>query len=118
MLLRVPSLEAALNFYRDRLGLKLSWRRGNIAVGLKLRESDSELVLVEEAGPQETDLLVDSADDACRAFEEAGGRILRPPFEIAIGRCAAVEDPWGNSLVLLDMTKGPLKTDEAGNVIE
>jgi hypothetical protein len=29
-----------------------------------------------------------------------------------------VEDPWGNRLVLLDMTRGPLRTDAAGHVIE
>jgi hypothetical protein len=27
-----------------------------------------------------------------------------------------VEDPWGNSLVLLDTSKGLLKTDANGNV--
>ncbi len=39
------------------------------------------------------------------------------PFDIKIGRCVVVKDPWGNQLVLLDSTKGLLKTDQAGNVI-
>ena len=39
------------------------------------------------------------------------------PFDIQIGRCTVVEDPWGNRLVLLDMSKGPLVTNSAGNVV-
>jgi hypothetical protein len=47
----------------------------------------------------------------------AGGRVVAPPFEIQIGRCAVVADPWGNVLALIDMSKGALRTDAAGNVI-
>ena len=42
---------------------------------------------------------------------EAGGSVAVQPFDIQIGRCAVVEDPWGNPLVLLDMSKGRLVTD-------
>jgi hypothetical protein len=34
--------------------------------------------------------------------------VVVAPFEITIGRCAVVTDPFGNTLGLLDMTKGPL----------
>jgi len=37
--------------------------------------------------------------------------VIVPPFEIQIGPCVVVEDPWGNLLVLLDASKGLLKTD-------
>lgn len=82
-----------------------------------MTESDTELVLVEGAGSPETDLLVDSADAAGRAFVEAGGSIVQPAFDLPIGRCVVVRDPWGNSLVVLDISKGPLRTDPAGNVV-
>jgi hypothetical protein len=39
-----------------------------------------------------------------------------PPFDIQIGRCVVVTDPWGNLLVLLDTSQGLLFTDEAGNI--
>jgi len=55
--------------------------------------------------------------DAVSAFVEAGGEVVKPPFEIQIGRCAVVRDPWGNVLVILDASKGLLRTDDAGNVI-
>jgi lactoylglutathione lyase len=118
LLLRVPDVAAALSFYRDRLGMKLAWMRVGEAAGLAMRDSDSELVLLQEPGLPETDLLVDSADEACRQFITAGGELIRPPFDIPIGRCAVVRDPWGNDLVLLDMTKGPLKVDSDGHVID
>ena len=114
--LYVPDLEAGLAFYRDRLGHELIWRSAT-AAGLRLPESEAELVLQTEEQRQEVDLLVDSADEATKWVEQAGGKVIVPPFEIQIGRCVVLEDPWGNPLVLLDMSKGSLKTDADGNVI-
>ncbi|HET8580350.1 MAG TPA: VOC family protein [Nitrospiraceae bacterium] len=114
--LYVPDLEAGLRFYRDRLGHSLVWRTAT-AAGLRLPESDAELVLQTEDQRQEVDFLVDSADEAAKLIEQAGGTVIVPPFDIQIGRCVVLEDPWGNPLVLLDASKGLLKTDADGNVI-
>lgn len=113
--LYVADLEAGLSFYRDRLGHQLIWRTGT-AAGLRLPESEAELVIQTERPEPETDLLVDSADDAAAYIQQAGGKIIVPPFDIQIGRCTVLEDPWGNQLVLLDGSKGMLKTDSDGNV--
>jgi lactoylglutathione lyase len=112
----VPGLEAGLAFYRDKLGHELIWRTAT-AAGLRLPETDAELVIQTEDQRQEIDLLVDSADDAAKFIEQAGGIVIVPPFDIQIGRCVVVEDPWGNPLVLLDMSKGSLTTDAEGNVL-
>ena len=114
--LYVPNLEAGLTFYRDRLGHELIWRTAT-AAGLRLPETDAELVIQTEEQRQEIDLLVDSADEAAKFIQHAGGKIIVPPFDIQIGRCVVVEDPWSNPLVLLDMSKGSLATDSEGNVI-
>lgn len=114
--LYVPDLEAGLAFYRDQLGHELIWRTGT-AAGLRLPESEAELVLQTEEQRQEVDLLVDSADEAAAWVEQAGGKVIVPPFDIQVGRCVVLEDPWGNPLVLLDLSKGLLKTDADGNVI-
>ena len=114
--LYVPDLEAGLFFYRDRLGHALIWRT-ETAAGLRLPESEAELVIQTEDQRQEVDLLVDSADAAAQFIEQAGGRVIVPPFDIQIGRCVVVEDPWGNPLVLLDASKGFLDTDKNGYVI-
>ena len=117
VLVRVPDLDAALGFYRDRLGLRLVWRRDGEAAGLAMTDSETEFVLLAEPGGPETDLLVDSADDACRSFSAAGGRVETGPFDVPVGRCAVVRDPWGNRLFLIDLSRGRFRTDAEGNVV-
>jgi lactoylglutathione lyase len=114
--LPVPNLDEALAFYRDRLGHELVWRNERSA-GLRLPDADAEIVLHTDERGQEIDFKVESADAAAARFAEAGGTVLVPPFEIQIGRCVVVADPWGNRLVLLDISKGLLITDEAGRII-
>src|SRR5579859_2312097 len=112
----VPELEAGLAFYRDSLGHALIWRTAT-AAGLRLPETDAEIVLQTERPELEANLKVESADAASAAIVAAGGRVVVAPFDIQIGRCAVVADPWDNRLVLLDTSKGALKTDARGNVI-
>jgi len=112
----VGDLEAALQFYRDKLGHALVWRTGE-AAGLRLASGETELVLRAGTQPPEIDIRVESAVDAARLFVQAGGSIVAGPFDIKIGKCVVVADPWGNQLVLLDSTKGLLQTDENGYVI-
>ena len=111
----VPDLDAGLAFYRDDLGHELRWRTETSA-GLAMPDSDTELVLTTTLSQQETDLLVQSADEAADRFVEAGGTVIGPPANIPVGRVTVVQDPWGNKLVLLDLTKGTFDTDPDGNV--
>jgi predicted enzyme related to lactoylglutathione lyase len=114
----VPNLDDAIEFYRNKIGLELVWRRGSSEAGLEMGNSDTELVVVAEPLKEsEVDILVDSADKVAEHFERLGGKIDVAPFDIAIGRCAVVRDPWGNRFVILDMSKGALKTDDDRNVI-
>ena len=114
--LSVPDLDAGLAFYRDRLGHQLIWRSES-QVGLRLPDTDAEIVLHVEPQEPEIDLKVLSADGAAARFEDAGGKVVVPPFDIQIGRCVVVQDPWGNQIVLLDSSKGLLATDADGYVI-
>jgi adenosylhomocysteine nucleosidase len=113
--LYVPDLESGLSFYRDRLGHQLLWRTRQ-AAGLRMPDTDAEIVIQTEQERQEVDVTVDSADEAAQRFTNAGGVVVVPPFDIQIGRCTVVRDPWGNHLVLLDTSKGLLATDKDGNV--
>ena len=114
--LHVSSLDEGLAFYRDRLGHALIWRTQE-AAGLRLLGSDAEIVLHTGPQPPEIDFAVQSADAAAARFAEAGGEIIVPPFDIPIGRCAVVQDPWDNRNILLDTSKGCLLTDSEGFVI-
>ena len=113
--LPVSDLDAALAFYRDALGHSLVWRT-ETAAGLRICEG-SELVVHTEGRPAETDLLVDDVAAGVDRIVGAGGSLLAGPFEIQIGRCAVMRDPWANVLVILDMSKGALETDADGNVV-
>ena len=113
-LLRVADLDAAITFYGDTLGHRLVWRSDE-AAGFALPETDAELVVHLHLGP-ETDILVDDVDEAFASFLSAGGEALQPPFDIAIGRCARIRDPFGNELVILDQSRGKLVTDRNGRV--
>jgi lactoylglutathione lyase len=114
--LPVPDLDAALDFYRGRLGHELIWRNETMAA-LRLPDTDSELVLYNNGTEPEVDWKVESADRAVDRFVEAGGSVAVPPFDIPVGRCAVVHDPWGNALVLLDLSKGTYITDPNGKII-
>jgi predicted enzyme related to lactoylglutathione lyase len=114
--IQVPDLDAGLAFYRDQLGHQLVWRTER-AVGLRLPDTDAEIVLQIEWPGIETNLLVESVDLAVARIVDAGGAVVVPPFEIQIGRCVVVQDPWGTRLTLLDASKGLLATDADGNIV-
>jgi catechol 2,3-dioxygenase-like lactoylglutathione lyase family enzyme len=57
---RVPDLDAALAFYSEPLGHELIWR-SNTAAGLRLPDSEAELVVHTDNRPMETDLTVPPA---------------------------------------------------------
>jgi predicted enzyme related to lactoylglutathione lyase len=113
----VPSLDEGLRFYRDGLGHTLLWRNDAAGqAGMRLPASDTELVLTTRQR-YEPDWLVESVDDAVGAVRAAGGRVVAEPVDIPVGRAAVVADPFGNSLVLLDLSKGRYVTDDEGNVM-
>jgi lactoylglutathione lyase len=112
--LPVPDLEAAVAFYAS-LGHELKWRTPQSAA-FQLPDSNAELIVMTDRTVRETDIAVESADDAVERFIAAGGRLVKGPFDIAIGRCAVVADPWDNLPVLLDNSNGFLTTDAEGNV--
>lgn len=111
----VDDIEKALAFYRDELGHELVWRTAT-AAGLRIPDSEAEIVIQTERPELEANLLVASVSQAAERFVAAGGRVEAGPFDIQIGRCVVVRDPWNNRLVLLDMTKGRLTTDQQANI--
>ena len=105
----VPDLDEAIGFYRDRLGQPLVWRSEE-AAGFGLPDQPGAELVVQHARPEpEADLLVSDVEAAIRRWITAGGSVEVEPFDIAIGRCAVVRDPFGNRLVIVDMTRGPLR---------
>ena len=112
----VTDLDGALRFYRDGLGQELVWRT-ETAIGFRMPNTDAEIVVQTERQGLEVDLTVESVASATTRITAAGGRVLLPAFDIQIGRAVVVADPWGNTLVLMDSSKGLVRTDEEGFVI-
>ena len=113
----VPDLDQGLAYYRDKLGHEVIWRnddRGQVA--LRLPESSAELVLTTHRH-YEANWLVDSVPQAVAAMVGGGGRVVVEECLIPVGRLAVVADPFGNALVLLDLSAGTYVTDQDGHVV-
>jgi predicted enzyme related to lactoylglutathione lyase len=85
-------------------------------VGLRLPESQAELVLSTNL-EYAVNWLVRSVPEAVETIVEAGGKVILQPTRIPVGQLAVVNDPFGNALVLLDLSAGRYVTDVAGRVL-
>jgi catechol 2,3-dioxygenase-like lactoylglutathione lyase family enzyme len=114
--LPVPDVDHGLSFYRDHLGHELIWRNDELGqAGLRLPDSTTEIVLSETL-PYAPNWLVTSVPEAIDDFVSAGGTVLVEPHPILIGRLAVVADPFGNSLILLDLSNGRYVVDAESRV--
>src|SRR4029450_170022 len=102
-------IEAAVAFYGRVLGLRPLWRAG-WSVGMGFPETDAEIVLHNDATlPAKVDVhyLVDDVVQAVATLRSEGCTILVEPFDIVIGKCAVIRDPFDTTLPILDMSRGP-----------
>jgi lactoylglutathione lyase len=108
VMLRVDDLDAAAGYYARVFGLRPLWR-DEVSTGMAMAETDAEIVLHTMDLPPDRGVhyLVDDVPAAVASCVEQGCAVREPPFDIAIGRCAVLEDPFGNTVSILDMSKGP-----------
>ena len=108
VMIRVDDVAAAEKFYSEVFGLKPLWREAR-SVGMRLAETDAEIVLHNNAdipNKVEVHYLVDDVVMAVKTYAGKGCRVLVQPFEVLIGRCAVIQDPFGTTICLLDQTSG------------
>lgn len=109
VMIRVPDVPTAATFYEEAFGLKRLWQDGD-TIGLGLSHTDAEIVLHNSPDiPHDVEVhyLVDNVAEAVQGYAQKGCTVLVQPFDIVIGQCAVIRDPFGTTLCLLDMTKGP-----------
>jgi predicted enzyme related to lactoylglutathione lyase len=108
VLVRVPDLPSAAEFYARTFGLRPLWS-DETSAGMAMPETDAEIVLHTMDLPDDRSVhyLVDDVAGAVAAAQRAGCAVRVAPFEIAVGRCAVLADPFGNTVCLLDLSKGP-----------
>ena len=108
VMIRVDDVSAAEKFYADVFGLKPLWREAG-AVGMGMPETDAEIVLhnnVDIPNKVEVHYLVDDVVAAVKSYGEKGCRVLVPAFDVLIGKCAVIQDPFGTAICLLDLSSG------------
>ncbi|OLS13522.1 MAG: lactoylglutathione lyase family protein [Promethearchaeota archaeon CR_4] len=88
----VPDLESGLDYYHNKLGMKIAWK-SKTAIGLLMHDKNTEIVIQNEHKRQETDIKVKSVLQICEIIKISCGKIKSEPFDIEIGKCAIVEDP-------------------------
>ena len=105
IILRVPTLASTVGYYRDILGMKLL-QQDSRAAALLMSDGVTEIVL--RADPdqpaEEIYYLVDSVRDLYARRDKLQLKFINPPRPTAHGYRAAVKDPFGNVLMLLDRT--------------
>jgi lactoylglutathione lyase len=117
IMIRVGDVEAAATYYAKVFGLHPQWS-GDNAVGLVFPEIDAEIVLHNDPtipSSVEVHYLVDDVVDTVACLAAQGCHILVAPFDITIGKCAVISDPFGTRLCMLDMTKGPRPLNLTGS---
>jgi predicted enzyme related to lactoylglutathione lyase len=116
-MIRVDDVEAAAAYYGRVFGLHPQWS-GDDSIGLALPETDAELVLHNNPkipSSVEVDYLVDDVAAAVAHFAAQGCQVLVAPFDIPIGKCVVISDPFGTQLCILDLTRGLRPLNLAGS---
>lgn len=105
IVLRVPALKPAVRFYREAMGLVLLKEDARLA---SLRMPDGETELVLHADPdlpaEAVYYLVDDVRGLHARREELGIQFTQSPVAVARGYRAAIRDPFGNILLIVDRT--------------
>jgi predicted enzyme related to lactoylglutathione lyase len=108
VMIRVDDVAAGEKFYSEVFGLKALWREAG-SVGMALPETNAEIVLHNNAAiPHKVEVhyLVDNVVAAVKHYAESGCRVMAPPFDVLIGKCAVIQDPFDTTICLLDLTSG------------
>jgi lactoylglutathione lyase len=108
VMIRVGDVVAGERYYSEVFGLKPLWREAG-SVGMAFPETDSEIVLhtnAEIPHRVEVHYLVDNVVAAVKCYAEKGCRVVVPPFDVLIGKCAVIQDPFGTTICILDRTSG------------
>ena len=117
VMIRVDDVDVSAAYYAKVFGLRPKWS-GDGAVGLVFAESDAEIVLHRHSNipsAVEVHYLVDDVVAAVAHYAAEGCQVAVPPFDITIGKCAVIKDPFGIRLCILDTTKGLRPLNIAGS---
>ena len=108
VMVKVENLDAARRFYERVLGLPHLWSSAH-SIALGMRDCDAEIVLHDDPQiPRECNVhyLVGDVKETAAKLSAAGCSVMVAPFEVRVGMCAVLRDPFENLLNLIDLSKG------------
>lgn len=114
ILLRVPGIEPAVRYYRDVMGMTVLKQDKSLAT-LAFSDSDAELVLhTDEDLPSEAVYyLVDDVRDLYERRKSLQISFINAPTRVSRGYRAAIRDPFGNTMLILDRSlESPGETED------
>src|SRR5262245_52033602 len=97
-----------LDFYHDRLGAELVWRRegaGTEVAAVRLGEGPLVLIAEHRAAPSARQIWEVEDLEATLLELESGGGVAVDQVELPEGPCLLATDPSGNELGLLQRTR-------------
>jgi catechol 2,3-dioxygenase-like lactoylglutathione lyase family enzyme len=107
VMVRVPNVPAAVKYYCDVMGLKLIKQQKGMAF-LRFAQGEGEMVLHDDpdlpAG--ENYYLVDDVRELFEKRSELKLNFVQQPKAAVRGYRAAIRDPFGNVLIIVDRTSG------------
>ncbi len=104
----VKNLKKAEKFYEQVLGLKKAWTdKERRQIGFVFTESDSEIVIHTDPSIPNPDFsfLVDNVVSFCKEYKRKEYKVVKEPFDVRTGKFALLEDPDGNIIQIIDLTK-------------
>ena len=104
----VDDIYEAAEFYEKVMGLKRGWTDDkNKMIGMLFPGNDTEIVLhMNKYLPNpNVSFQVEDVMEFVEKYKAKGYKVLEAPFDIRCGKCAILEDPYGNGLEIMDITK-------------
>jgi predicted enzyme related to lactoylglutathione lyase len=101
------NLEAAKEFYKNKLGLEIKFDFSEMGmVAFKVGDNEPAIILRKDENIKPAIwFTVDNVQQAYKELKEKGIEFLSEPFEIHTGISVEFNDPFGNKLGLTDYTK-------------
>lgn len=111
VLFAVADLDAAVDFYADRLGLPLAFRLDDPGLALFRLGPETPGLLVRIGSPSSGRVWLEVRDARATAdaLRTRGVEPQAEPFAVATGWTVEVADPWGNVVGFTDYTTTPTR---------
>ena len=104
--IHVRDAAEASDFYSEVFGLQPLWKDDqNASAGLTFPDRNSEVILYSDTvrpGEIEVNYLVEDVISAIQKYIDQGCTLAVEPFDVNMGKCAVIQDPFGIRLCIID----------------